>query len=89
MKDYKMLFILGLLVLIFPFLGIPEFFRNMFVAVIGVLLVTYSFYKRNIVKKQIVKNNSSVFEESDTVISEEILIEGEAFEEELIKKGNE
>jgi hypothetical protein len=92
MKDYKLLFVLGLIVLFFPFLGIPEFFRNFVIAVVGVFLIGYAIYLRSIFKSKEVKKSHEVYVESDIseiTVNEEILEEGESFEDEINKKENE
>ena len=98
MKDYKLLFLLGLVVLVFPFLGIPEFFRNSVVAIAGAVLIIYSLYVRMSQKS---KNENSIYIESDVVsekfsepsseeeINEEVLEEGIEYEEEIMRRENE
>ena len=98
MKDYKLLFILGLIILLFPFLGIPEFFRNFVVTIVGVFLIGYAIYLRSVIKGKEVKKENGIYEESsipeeileeDIVVNDEVLEEGESFEEELRKKEDE
>lgn len=47
MRKERILLILGILIAILPYLGVPSFFRSLFISVFGLLVsfIGYHFYK--------------------------------------------
>jgi energy-converting hydrogenase Eha subunit H len=96
MKDYKLLFVLGIVVLITPFLGIPEMFRNWIFVIVAVVLVSMSLFVRSANKEKSVENTESVVQKQEPVVVQEeikvqpeVLEEAEVVEENLIREDNE
>jgi len=94
MKDYKLIFFLGVIVLITPVLGIPEIFKVWIITIDAIILIIYSLYTRSIFKKQNRNHAESVFVESsrdqaEIEIKPEILEEAEEIEEKLMSESNE
>jgi hypothetical protein len=91
MKQYKIIFIIGLMVLIFPFLGIPQILVDWTLSLLGICLMAIAINFR--LKSRVVEKQNSTFMESDLEnvdeIKPEILEEGEYFEEDIMKKENE
>lgn len=87
MKGYKLLFLLGLIVLIFPFLGVPETFRIIIITASGFVLLVYSLYLRSVYKSE--QGSQDLIESShENTVSEKLEITEnqfpiEAREEEL------
>jgi type III secretory pathway component EscV len=46
MMNYKFLFVLGIIVLLTPFLGIPSGFKNAILLIIAILLIVYALLLR-------------------------------------------
>lgn len=65
MTNYKLLLLLGFVVLFVPFLGIPEIIREWIVVISSLVLISYAFYARSIVRKENFDEKSSVYVDSD------------------------
>ena len=98
MKNYKLICVLGIIVLIVPLLGIPQFFRNWIIIIIGIVLIAYSIRIRYLIRKEVGLDKKEIFVESNAEIEKkdesveikkEILEEAEQIEEEIIEKDNE
>jgi hypothetical protein len=91
MKQYKIIFIIGLMVLVFPFLGIPQTLVDWVLSLLGICLMIIAINFR--LKSRVLEKQNSTFMESDmdtiNEIKPEILEEGEYFEEDIMKKENE
>jgi predicted membrane protein len=86
MKDYKLLFILGLIIFIVPFLGIPEIIREWVVALSAIYLIGYAIYIRTSVKKEKKEDTESVFVESNNEQREEKNEKQEEYRDEIIER---
>lgn len=75
MKDYKTLFFLGLIVLVLPFIGIPEVYKNWVLWVIGIIIIFHAFYVRLKVKAEKKQNGTDTFIESNGEVKKENQIE--------------
>jgi hypothetical protein len=89
MKTYKVLFVIALIILIVPFLGVPEIYKNWANIIVALFLFSYSLRERLFVKSQ--NRNSDVFIESHTSedevgINEEVIEQGEEFEDKLMEE---
>ncbi len=103
MKEYKILFVLGAITLVTPFLGIPAIFRTWISIIVAVIMLSYAFFIRASTKKESVENQESDFVQENSFenienevldeyvddIKPDVLEEAEEFEEEVIERGNE
>jgi hypothetical protein len=98
MKDYKTPFILAIVALFLPFFGVPEIYKTWVIVIIALVLLTYSFRFRNVLKKENGGDKKEIFIESkpenneeseDLEIDEEVIEEGEKFEEESFEEEQE
>ncbi|MBP6931126.1 MAG: hypothetical protein KBD48_00175 [Candidatus Pacebacteria bacterium] len=69
MRKERILLIVGILIAILPYMGIPSFFRSLFISVFGLLVsfIGYHFYKS--AKKRILseENHMQSFVESANI----------------------
>lgn len=92
MKDYKLLFVLGLIVLLVPFFGIPELYKNWITSIVSLFLIGFSIYIRSQVKKELDSKEDVFVESSNSFndeIKEEVFEEGEQFENRLMEEDDE
>lgn len=64
-KHYRILFSLGLIIFILPFLGIPDTFKTITQFVVGFILITISYLYRYWYREDKRGAGESVFEESN------------------------
>ncbi len=67
MKVYKFVFVVGILNLIIPFLGIPTNFKNYTLVALGVVALAYALITRTIIKEQ----EAGLIEKEEKIISRE------------------
>lgn len=65
MKNYRFLGLLGFILLITPFLGIPSVFKTIIIFVIAILLLFYSFILRSASRQLEKDSQDSTFAESN------------------------
>lgn len=103
MKEYKILFVLGAITLITPFLGIPSVFRTWINIIVAVSMIAFALIVRSSTKKESIENQESNFIQENSIdvdenqtpeeyvddIKPDVFEEAEEFEEEVIDKNNE
>lgn len=69
MRKERTLLILGVLIMIAPYLGFPSLFRSLLITCFGflVLVIGYSFYKNTKKKIALEENNMQSFVESKNI----------------------
>lgn len=83
MKSYKTLLILGIIVFLVPFLGIPETYKNWATAIIAVILIIYSLKVRYNIITENGLNKKEIFVESKGESRDDIVVREEELPEEV------
>jgi hypothetical protein len=65
MKNYRFLALLGLILLVTPFLGIPSIFRNIIIFAVAIFLLFYALLLRSASKQLENDSHESSFSESN------------------------